>query len=693
MAQNQKFIQECVEKYRKKLLDTSKRNNLISFSHSEHSRQHARVIDELPDFLYKQLIDGKSFTFAPLPEEDKIPPDEKSEKFRSLLEQGKLTDEEYLNAMDAVDGDNESAPDEIKKIDRFLRDRIRQKLGLEPLVGQKGLSNIEVAKKHGINPSYEMPLPTTENQEKAERYTDKYIQMLLKPEEMTRTLSGLVSYIKTDIDETGVNTLYVSFGFLQWYDSENSSKPCTSPLFLLQLEIEKKQSKEGYVFKIQATGEEPEINLSLSEKLKKDFGFELPDFMEEDTPEKYMEKVAQTIKKANVPKKDMWRVRRYITVGRFRFARLVMFHDLNPDKWPGNSEVAANSVVQKLFSGAGENNGNDHADDYQIDTEEVEVTVPLLITSADASQHSALVDVMKGKNLAIKGPPGTGKSQTITNIIANALAKGKTVLFLAEKMAALNVVHERLSKAGLGPFCFELHSTKAKKTEILKSLENRLKHSTPGSIVDVAAKVREFKKHRNYIGEYIDILNSKFGVQNKSVHDYLWAAQLRRDRMEHLPPSIKQVRIPFTQANLSDTQMSSHIEDIHLLIKLKDEIDADRLNGFHPWSFIQKLNLNPFQQEELRNIAVEWKTKIENLITLKDAIKKDYALAFEDTSRGLDYFLFDTEQLSEYAVEALDSDFIGNLVDIAIATDFLTFIKSIISLDRLGLLLVGYKAE
>lgn len=605
MDKHQQFIKECVEKYRKKLLDTSKRNNLISFSHSERSRQHVRVIDEMPDFLYKELVDGKSFTFAPLPEEDKTPAEEQSEEFRSLLEQGKLTDEDYLNAIDDIDEDYEGALDEIKKVDRVLRNKIRNQLGLPPLSEQKGLSNIEVAKKHGINPSYEMPLATSENLENPKKHTDKYIQMLLKPEEMTRTLSGLVSYIKTDIDETGVNTLYVSFGFLQWYESESSSKPCTSPLFLLQLEIEKKQSKEGYTFKVQATGEEPEINLSLSERLKKDFGFELPEFTEKDTPEKYMEKVAKLIAKANVPKKEMWRVRRYITIGRFRFARLVMFHDLNPDKWPGDSEVAINPLIGKLFSGAGDASLHDNAEDYHIDNEEVEGIVPLLITSADASQHSALVDVMKGKNLAIKGPPGTGKSQTITNIIANALAKGKTVLFLAEKMAALNVVHERLSKAGLGPFCLELHSTKAKKTEILKSIEERLNHSTPRQMADLAAKVREFKKHRDHLGEYIEILNSKYGAQNKAVHDYLWAAQLRRERTEHLPPSIKQVKAPFTQTNLTDTQISSHLEDIHLLIKLKKEVDEDSSDGTHPWSFMEDLNLNPFQQEEFKT-DINW---------------------------------------------------------------------------------------
>src|SRR5690606_5294524 len=123
--QRQQFIKECVEKYRTKLLDTSKRNNLISFSHSERSRQHVRVIDELPDFLYGQFLDGKTFTFLPLPEEDQIPLDEKTNNFRRRLEQAKLTDEKYRAAIDAVDQDEEGALDQIKQIERDLRDKIR----------------------------------------------------------------------------------------------------------------------------------------------------------------------------------------------------------------------------------------------------------------------------------------------------------------------------------------------------------------------------------------------------------------------------------------------------------------------------------------------------------------------------------------------------------------------------------------
>ena len=678
MEKNQSFVKECVEKYRSRLLDTSKRNSLISFNHSERSRQHIRIIDELPDFLYGEFLDGKTLTFLPLPEEDQIPPDEKTPTFRRRLEQAKLTDEAYIEAIDNVNEDEEGALDTIKQIERDLRNKIREELNLPVWKEQKSLTNAEVAKKYDLNPSYEMPEATPEDHEDAARHVDKFIQTLLKPEEMARKLSGLNSYIRSDIEESGVNTLYAAFGFLQWYESENSDKPCISPLLLLQLEIEKKQSKEGYTYRVQATGEEPEINLSISERLRADFGIELPEFTGEDGPETYMTKVTELIKDAKVPKKDKWRVRRFITVGRFRFARLVMFHDLSEKKWPGDTAVSTSEIVQNLFAGSEGESGGDHAEDYDIDTPEVEEAVPLLITSADASQHSALVDVMKGENLAIKGPPGTGKSQTITNIIANALAKGKTVLFLAEKMAALNVVHERLSNANLGPYCLELHSTKAKKTEVLKSIEERLKlRSSKGNGGYLASKLQEFKRHKDHITEYIDVLNASFGRQDKTIHNYLWAAQLRKDRMGELLSSVSQTKIPFEQADLTESELTTHTDDLQTIVTLKKDVEKESDEGKHPWGFVGNFSLNPFQQDELKQLISHWTQQLETLQRSLEDFAERYDLSITPNSKVLQSFLDETETLAHWAVDDLDHSLIADLGSVDKAQALADFVSGI----------------
>jgi len=678
MEQRQKFVSECVEKYRKRLLDTSKRNNLISFRHSERSRQHVRLIDELPDFLYSQFLDSKPFQFKPLPEEDQIPPDEKTSIFISQLEQARLTDESYCEAMDAVDEGEEGALDQIKLIERELRNKIRYELGLPAWIDQESLSNREVAEMYGLNYSYEMPFSTQEDHTNPARHVDKYIQTLLKPEEMGRKLSGLASYVRSDIDESGVNTLYAAFGFLEWYESESSDKKCTAPLLLLQLEIEKKQSREGYTYKVQATGEEPEVNLSLSERFNQDFGFMLPEFTAEDSPETYMEKIASITKEAqSIPKKGKWQVKRFITIGRFRFARLVMFHDLNSENWPEGMEVASNPIVQSLFSGAGDSGGGNDAEDYEVDTPEVENAVPLLITSADASQHSALVDVMRGNNLAIKGPPGTGKSQTITNIIACALAKGKSVLFLAEKMAALNVVYDRLNNAGIGSYCLELHSTKSKKTDILKSIESRLKLKSTRQPNELNSKIMEFRKYRDYITEYIDILNSAFGRQKKTAHDYLWAAQLRKERTAELPNSIRQIRFKYDQADLSYEELSSHVDDLRLIVELDKDVAKDREGGVHPWGFIQNYDLNPFQQDELKSLIREWRDQLENLPRVLELFCGKHAIVLDANIASIGSFLESTETLAHWDTGGIDTNLLEKLKDASTAAAFIKFMDNI----------------
>ena len=136
---------------------------------------------------------------------------------------------------------------------------------------------------------------------------------------------------------------------------------------------------------------------------------------------------------------------------------------------------------------------------------------------------------MDKKNIALRGPPGTGKSQTITNIIAAALDKGLRVLFVADKMAALDVVKERLTSAGLGDFCFELHSTRSRKKELLGSLETRLeiqnKFQPPKQL---ESSLEELEKLRAQLTDYVTVINKEFGITGKTIHRVLWAEQCTR---------------------------------------------------------------------------------------------------------------------------------------------------------------------
>jgi hypothetical protein len=215
--------------------------------------------------------------------------------------------------------------------------------------------------------------------------------------------------------------------------------------------------------------------LSLRKRIERDFNLLLPDFSSEDEEHQTVSEYLTAVQTA-IEGQKRWRVRRQLTLGHFAFGRLAIYADLEPQKW--REHPVQQELVGSVLSGA--DAGGDvgtallgPAEDHLIDDPEVEAIAPYLIHDADASQHSALIDVMKGKNLVIQGPPGTGKSQTITNVIANLIGSGKTVLFLAEKQAALEVVKRRMDRAGLGEFCLELHSDRGSSRRVIESLKAR----------------------------------------------------------------------------------------------------------------------------------------------------------------------------------------------------------------------------
>jgi archaellum biogenesis ATPase FlaH len=141
---------------------------------------------------------------------------------------------------------------------------------------------------------------------------------------------------------------------------------------------------------------------------------------------------------------------------------------------------------------------------------------------ADSSQHSAIIDVLNGKNIVIEGPPGTGKSQTITNLIAACLANGKSVLFVAEKLTALEVVRKRLDASGLGAFCLELHSHKTQKKTVLADIKNRLDINTDAcrhSLKDVETQLQELDRKKKNLIEYDNVINTPFANIPETPHE------------------------------------------------------------------------------------------------------------------------------------------------------------------------------
>ena len=291
-------------------------------------------------------------------------------------------------------------------------------------------------------------------------FENKRLRTVLTEGELSKAIKGLYRTARTALEENGANTLYLALGMLRWFESSRSSKPRFAPIILLPIELVRKSAAKGFVIRMR--DEEAQMNITLLEKLKQDFGIVVKglDPLPGDDHGVDIRKVFTIMRKA-VMEQPRWDVVEAASIGIFSFSQFVMWNDIRNR----TEDLLSNKVVRSLIEGKLSWDARPLEMGAQVDEEGVLLPMP-----ADASQLFAIQTACSGESFVLHGPPGTGKSQTITSLIANALAEGKTVLFVAEKMAALEVVQKRLESIGVGPFCLELHSNKSPKKDVLKQL-------------------------------------------------------------------------------------------------------------------------------------------------------------------------------------------------------------------------------
>ncbi len=301
------------------------------------------------------------------------------------------------------------------------------------------------------------------------------------------SLTSLYRTSRSSIEESGTNTLYLAMGLLEWFDPKAADKIRYAPLILIPMEIVRQSVATGY--KIRQRDEDAMINTTLVEFLKQDFGIRIEGLDPLPTDDNGLD-IAQifSIFEQAISIQPSWKILQSAYLGIFSFSQYVMWNDLRNR----SEELAQNKIVRSLMDSrlAWE------AESMQIPAQ-VHYPQGLVPISADASQLFAIQSASEGKSFVLHGPPGTGKSQTITGIIADALAQGKTVLFASEKMAALSVVQNRMAKLGLGDFCLELHSSKSKKKDVLSQLlraTERVSHHNPQEYLDLLAQNESLKQ-------------------------------------------------------------------------------------------------------------------------------------------------------------------------------------------------------
>lgn len=312
---------------------------------------------------------------------------------------------------------------------------------------------------------------------------------------LAAAIKNIYRAAKVGYEENGANTLYLALGFLKWYETDLSEKARYAPLILIPIDIIRKSAQRGYVIRMR--DDEPQFNITLLEWLRTEFGITIGglDPLPSDESGIDLKLVFHTVRQA-VMGKSRWDVEELAFIGIFSFSQFIMWNDIRNRV----EDLKKNKVVKSLISGRMEWEPNDDFPEPQMLDDKVsplDMAVPI---SADSSQLSAIYSAGKGNTFVLHGPPGTGKSQTITNMIANALYQGKSVLFIAEKMAALSVVQRRLESVGLAPFCLELHSNKAKKKDVLDQLDETLsigKIKNPDEYNEQAKRLHNIRSELN----------------------------------------------------------------------------------------------------------------------------------------------------------------------------------------------------
>ena len=323
--------------------------------------------------------------------------------------------------------------------------------------------------------------------------------------DLQKTLKNLRYKANTSIEEQGINTLYLTFGMLKWKESDDSSQILSSPIILVPVRLLIESLTSPY--RIALHDDEIVVNPTLSHKLDNDFGIVMPDFdSSHDTPTDYLRSVARLVENKG------WTVENSTHLTNLSFLKINMYKDLerNEEKLSNNPVVASIVGESEPVSISDELNHYDHDKNTRpIDCFQV--------VDADSSQQDAVLLSKKGVSFVLQGPPGTGKSQTITNIIAEAIADGKKILFVSEKMAALQVVYNRLSNVGLADFCFTLHSHKAKKKEILRDLANSINIDRTRVREEALAQLEILDRKRKELNQYQEELHTPASALNLSI--------------------------------------------------------------------------------------------------------------------------------------------------------------------------------
>ena len=444
---------------------------------------------------------------------------------------------------------------------------------------------------------------------KSAKHTDLVLDTPYTDIDLRKKLYSLQNKSRTVFEEQGYPTLYLAVGFVQWTENE-SAKPLNAPLLLLPVNLERQKVKENYT--LRWSGEDPVVSLSLSAKFAEQ-GIELPDLGHPESAadvSAFFESVEEIIKEKG------WTLCPEVVLDLFSFKKYVMFKDLDPASWGEDFAIEDNPLINSIF----------HPTEAPAETEDLpEASGDCFnIVDADSSQLAVIREAKAGKNLVVEGPPGTGKSQTIANMIAEMLSAGKTVLFVSEKMAALEVVKRRLDSAGLSRFCLELHSQTAKKVEFIRELERCIQH--PSSPAADSRDNTQMEALKTELSGYCSELREPIGACGFSPYDLFGIREQYRYEFEN-SPGRKNFRLPKVAVeNASAITPEDYQAAVSALADIESYIPSILRDGeslsTHPWAETRPGMILPADRDEIHDAAVSYRDGIERLVCAMRAVSE-----------------------------------------------------------------------
>lgn len=419
--------------------------------------------------------------------------------------------------------------------------------------------------------------------------------------ELQRKLNRLLSNAQSSIQEQGVNTLYLALGMLHWRQADDALEPVSSPLVLVPVHLVK--GKTG-PFTLMALDEDLTDNAALRVKLRA-FGAELPALFgpeEQDVAEPRLltgTAVEEYLRRVEALFADRgWTVTREAWLSNFSFESLVLYRDITD-----HEQLYLDHPLIRWLAGGERPEQSEPGDLSDLD-EVVNPTEVFPILDCDDSQLRVLVRARNGENLVVRGPPGTGKSQTIANLIAQNLRDQNRVLFVSRKVHALEVVYDQLKKEGLDDLCLELHSHRAGRGDVVQQLYRSLQRGP----VDDSAETDGFDQLRDMrrpLNEYAAALKEKRGGVNRSAYETIGRLAKRQ-------------RLPYVQSPIDAlAALRISVDDekarIRPLQKLANYAEIFASPDAHPWCGAAVDIIGPVEHENLKRELKRTKDALERI--------------------------------------------------------------------------------